>query len=272
METNMEILREIQLCQLDILKELDRVCKIYDIKYWLAYGTFLGAVRHQGFIPWDDDLDVHMTMKDFRKFERICKKELKKEYFLQTPNTQSNTKWLFYKIRKNNTLMLESGLTIGANEIHNGIWIDIFPMISCAKTDNKKNKQILLLKKLQNLRYWHSNPNDKERSLKTSIRELIISFYEKILWIKVSMLASNKSIHYLIIENEFYANKTEKHIARATIEKQLFEKSAEYSFEGSLFMGILDYDAYLKQMYGIDYKVPKKFGQHIVDYSKVILK
>ena len=66
-------LREIQLCELEILKEVVRICEKHDIDYWLAYGTMLGAVRHEGFITWDDYLDIYMRIEDFKKFDKICK-------------------------------------------------------------------------------------------------------------------------------------------------------------------------------------------------------
>ena len=76
--------RDLQLCELKIMKEIDRICKKNGIIYYLAYGTLLGAVRHKGFIPWDDDVDLFMDLKSYRKFCKVCKKDLGSDYFLQT--------------------------------------------------------------------------------------------------------------------------------------------------------------------------------------------
>lgn len=70
-------LRAVQLLSLDVFKQIDKVCKKNHIKYWVDFGTLLGAVRHKGFVPWDDDIDISMESKDFEKFCKIAEKELK---------------------------------------------------------------------------------------------------------------------------------------------------------------------------------------------------
>lgn len=120
-----ETLRKVQLVQLEIAKEIKRVCDKNGISYFLDGGTFLGAVRHGGFIPWDDDLDVGMLRPDYEKFMKIAPGELDEKYFLQNSETDENYGLAFAKVRKNNTLYQES-----ANEMskcHKGIFVDIFP-------------------------------------------------------------------------------------------------------------------------------------------------
>ena len=268
---NSEVLRKIQMCQLDILKTIDKVCRQNNIKYWLAYGSFLGAVREKGFIPWDDDLDIHMTMKDFKKFEKCCKEVFGDDYFLQTPKSEPSTKWIYYKVRKNNTLMLEPSLEQEKNNFYNGIWVDVFPLINLGKTKRLGEAQIKQLKKLQRLRWWHLVPGDNTAGIKRRVFEKLLCFYEKILWGVVMLCGSKASDYYLAIENEFYDNKTEEDIKRAMFKKEIFGKNQRYVFEDGFFNGVSDYDAYLTQIYGKDYMTPRRYGEHLPDYSNVIV-
>ena len=84
-----ELLRKVQLTLLEIAVEIKRVCEENDIKYFLSDGSFLGAVRHQGFIPWDDDMDMGMLRADSEKFCRIAADALKPEYCLESGHTDS---------------------------------------------------------------------------------------------------------------------------------------------------------------------------------------
>jgi lipopolysaccharide cholinephosphotransferase len=125
------ILNDIQLSRIqeieyEILIQLDKFCKKYDIKYILFGGTMLGAIRHKGFIPWDDDIDIAMLRKDYEKFIKLYSKNIPSHLFLQNALTDKEYPLLFTKIRLNNTVFLESDL---ANfNIHHGVYIDLFPL------------------------------------------------------------------------------------------------------------------------------------------------
>ena len=125
----MATLREIQLAELDCLKEIDRICKENNISYSLAYGTLLGAVRHKGFIPWDDDVDIYMSLNDFRKFQKCFSS---KDFFLQTERTDPEMPYIIYKVRKNHTRMVERGME--CLNMHQGIWADIFVYVDSCRS------------------------------------------------------------------------------------------------------------------------------------------
>ena len=91
---------------LEILQEIHKICVENNLTYWLEAGTLLGAVRHKGFIPWDDDSDVSMPRADYEKFLKIAQKKLPKDMFLQTQDTDKEYPLPWAKIRKNGTLLV----------------------------------------------------------------------------------------------------------------------------------------------------------------------
>ena len=123
-------LRQCQLKELDILVEVDKICKRHGIEYWLDGGTLLGAVRHQGFIPWDDDIDIGMTLEDMKRFCSVAQTELPDHLFLQTPATDAKLKEPIVKIRDLNSLYIERSDTFNV-DYEKGIFIDIFPFVPC---------------------------------------------------------------------------------------------------------------------------------------------
>lgn len=128
-----------QAKQLEMLHELDRVCRLCRARYYLSSGTCLGAVRHQGFIPWDDDIDVYMTWEDAGKLERN-RNLFQKHYFLQNKKTDPNVKTAHYRLRDSSTSMfLKEDYNV---EINHGIFIDIY--ILYPYPDNRIRAQKLI--------------------------------------------------------------------------------------------------------------------------------
>ena len=119
-------MNELQQIEFDILKKLDSICKEYGIHYFLAYGTVLGAVRHKGFIPWDDDIDVIMFREEYEKFCSLPADAFQGELFLQTVYTDVEYPFPFAKLRKNGTAYVEQGME--KIRMHHGIFVDIFPL------------------------------------------------------------------------------------------------------------------------------------------------
>ena len=89
-------LRKLQMIELEMLLEIDRICRKHNIEYFLSSGSLLGAVRHGGFIPWDDDLDIYMMRKEYERFLDICRTELNAEkFFMQTYETDPEYRWFY---------------------------------------------------------------------------------------------------------------------------------------------------------------------------------
>ena len=115
--------KKVWAVELQLLEKFDEVCQKYDLTYYAYYGTLLGAVRHQGFIPWDDDIDVVMFREDYEKFQAVAPKEFTEPYFFQNSYTDQML-WFFSKIRDSRTTAIE----FPVRNLHQGIFIDVFPL------------------------------------------------------------------------------------------------------------------------------------------------
>lgn len=128
-------MNELQAVMLDLFKDFKRVCEKHNIRYFLIGGTALGAIRHQGFIPWDDDLDIGMPRKDYDKLMTL-KDEFSHPYFLQNFKTDKSFALGYAKLRHSDTSFIENFYKF--QNINHGIWIDIFPIDGMSKRKNAK--------------------------------------------------------------------------------------------------------------------------------------
>ncbi len=127
MELSREELRKLQLVEYELICEVDRICKKNKIQYTLYAGTLLGAVRHQGFIPWDDDADIAFLPEEYEKFFEACKRDLNTEkFFLQDYRTDKYYRWGYAKLRRNDSAFIREGQE--HMKYHNGICIDLFTL------------------------------------------------------------------------------------------------------------------------------------------------
>lgn len=109
----------------EILHVVDEICRKHDIKYFVTGGTAIGVHFWQGIIPWDDDIDIGMTRRNYERFLAVAQQEMGDKYFLQTPDTDAKIPFFFAKVRKNNTVFSESQFK--SVNMHQGIYVDIFP-------------------------------------------------------------------------------------------------------------------------------------------------
>jgi len=120
------LLRRQQLRMLDLLIEVDRICKKHNIQYWLSSGTLIGAARHKGFIPWDDDLDIEMLLPDYNRLMEVLPSELPGNMALQSVDTDKNYFFFYAKVRDRRSHLEESNRYDRVWK-EQGIYIDIFP-------------------------------------------------------------------------------------------------------------------------------------------------
>ena len=121
------LLRRQQMRMLEILVEVDKICKKHNIRYWLSSGTLIGAMRHNGFIPWDDDLDIEMMRSDYLRLMEVLPSELPEWLALQNDETDPNYFFFYAKVRDRRSRMLEQN-NYDRQWKEQGIYIDIFPM------------------------------------------------------------------------------------------------------------------------------------------------
>ena len=133
--------RAIQLKQVDILREIHRLCLRHKIDYWLDGGTALGAVRHGGFIPWDDDIDIAMRLEDIPRFINAARKELPPHLMIQTPETDPSVRMPIYKVRDLNSFIVEFADDF-TRPYNKGLYVDIFPMMPYPSFSRKFVKRV----------------------------------------------------------------------------------------------------------------------------------
>jgi len=125
-------LTELHQKLLEILEYIDKICKENNIKYSLCAGTVLGSIRHKGFIPWDDDLDVMMIRSEYNRFLECARKENNEKFFLQ--EERKDCPYYFSKIRMNGTTLIEkTDVKKKWRKMHQGIFVDVFPVDYASK-------------------------------------------------------------------------------------------------------------------------------------------
>lgn len=268
--TNQE-LKQLQSTELDILNEFDRICKKHNIDYILTAGTLLGAIRHNGFIPWDDDIDVAMSRENYNKFIKIQKKELNNEkYYFQSMETDKEFGLPFGKLRRKNTLYLET--TSPLSKEKQGIWIDIFPIDKIS--ENKLIAFITFVRVFYYKTIIAFKLNFKYAS--TGIKKLIFNIIKFLS--KFYSIESAKKHYYRIIEKE---NKKETkmcinhggaYLLKEIVPINYYNNITNHKFENKDYYIPIKYDEFLTSIYG-DYMTPppieKRKAHHLVEELKL---
>ncbi len=142
-----ETLKKLQVSMLDILRKFDGLCEKYGIKYIACGGTLLGAVRHKGFIPWDDDMDIGMLREEYDKFLAIPKSEYEDLFELRTPESGMNYYNLVSKFYQKNTRYISELAKADGQDM--GIFIEIFPFEGVSDNEKQRNRQLRKVRRLK---------------------------------------------------------------------------------------------------------------------------
>lgn len=244
---------ELKAIQLDILCFFDKFCRDNEINYSLACGTLLGAVRHKGYIPWDDDIDVYMLRDDYSKFIDL---------FDTCENGPYKLSW-FPKIKEFDRVyanLYDSRTTLiegRQHEFETGVFIDIFPLDDVP--DNQKEWK-KYKKKLFSY-FWLRNIKVLRWSKKRNLGKNIFLYICKFLFFPLKLHSILSSMYSFIIQNN---GKGYSHVYQSSygienenpLDKTLFYDIVDYEFEGKLFKGISNSDEYLKTLYGDYMQLP----------------
>lgn len=246
--------KKVWAAELQMLEKFDEICQKHNLTYYAYYGTLLGAVRHQGFIPWDDDIDVIMFRDDYEKFQAIAPEEFREPYFYQNTYTD-RVMWALSKIRDSRTTAAEPQFRHLGSSFHQGIFIDIFPF------DNVKdgvNPQFETIEQIQQL-LWLSivNPEAIIKAMKEGKKlylgtDFLINHLQKNVQEKFkifesfncSCLEQSKRVNYLI--EEMYPDE----VSCKSVEKDWFHDIIYLPFEHLQIPAPAEYDKILTQCYG----------------------
>ena len=261
-----EELRELQMIEVEMLIEVDRICKKCGIKYCISAGTQLGAVRHKGFIPWDDDADVAFLRPEYEKFRNACEKELDKErFYFQDYRNTPGYRWGYGKLRRKHTQFIR--LRQEHMPYEQGVFIDIMPY------DNVPDSFFS--------RKWHN---------------FRCFLYRKVFWAPLGKLQENgiKKVAYMLLDkisderiyDSFtkFSQKCNKKVTKRIrilsfpvpghengYLRSCFEDLEPTKFEGTMLMGMKDYHTYLSYKYGDYMKLPPVEKRKVHPVSKLKL-
>lgn len=251
-ELNKRQLQQLQMIELEMLVEVDRICKENNIKYTIIGGTLLGAARHEGFIPWDDDADIAMLRPEYEKFCKVCKEKLDSQrFYLQNMDNTEGYRWGYAKLRRKGTLFLRKDQEHMKYE--QGIFLDIFPIDGTP--DNRflrafHDFRCFCVRKI----LWSVvGKNIAKNSVERAVYKILYKIPEKTVkkWYRGLILKRNANTTEVVRTLTFPAPKQLRGYYR-----RWFAETAPIKFEQYEFQGVKDYKGWLSYEFGDYMKLP----------------
>ena len=254
LQLNEQQLKRTHEIQVELLDQVDRICRKHGIKYMISDGTLLGAVRHKGFIPWDDDVDVSMERSEYERFCQICQQELDGDkFFFQTYKTDKNYPWFYGKLRYNYSRYVRVGQD--HLEMNDGIFLDIFPL------DGVPNNAVIRfffnIKRfiLRKMLYSVVGSVHAKNPLKRLAFKMMNRFPKK----SVYKCFENMSKKYNILKYKYITNYSFPERIR---ERRGLHELIDIEFEDKLYQTTACYDEWLTKMYGNYMELPPVEERH----------
>ena len=256
---------EVQDKILEIMKYIDKVCRENDITYFIMGGTALGAVRHGGFIPWDDDLDIFMTPAEYAKFKVAMEKDGDTKFMIQEWRTTE--KYLEYaKVRMNGTTFIEESFK-DRKDMHQGIYVDIM-MLHKVPADNERiHKKVYYASKFVTL-YALTQRNWKPKS---SGQAMVVNLLKVLPCKMIAKWCYKQIFKYEDMKDGFKWCYwiTPAKFRSGLFEKSFFDEPVDVPFEDTVLYGSKHIKEYLKYRYGDYMKLPSEEQQKAAVHAMI---
>lgn len=242
-------LQEIKDIEVEILDYINEICKVNNLKFFLDSGTLLGAVRHKGFIPWDDDIDIIMPRQDYEKLITIMEKKEHERFQIKTWSNTNTYNYSYSKIVDTSTKLIE----LDENGCDGyGVFVDVFPLDGLPNNIKKRRRHQYIANKIGNIIWYSLKDIKKEKGigkLKAICGKLI--GHKRVLRIRDNYIKK-----YSIINTQYGMNMVASFDIYREVEKTVFEDSINIEFEGKMYPAPKGYKRYLTILYGDYMKLP----------------